>query len=100
MKKILFVFIAIYLTNPTLSAAEANKTNLALERSDGVKKVEQKERIFYKIRNYLIYRGAAVWALNVLDAYISDKDFDSALKTSSKNSFTVMADGIRLSFTF
>lgn len=67
---------------------------------DKVTKLRTEGEDFYKLRNYFIYGGAAVWLLNVLDAYISGKDFDSALKTSDRSSFSIMPDGLRLSFTF
>ncbi|MCX7958040.1 MAG: FlgO family outer membrane protein [Deltaproteobacteria bacterium] len=66
---------------------------------DKVQKLKSEGEDFYKLRNYFVYGGAAVWVLNVLDAYLSGKDFDSALKTS-ENRFLFSKEGLRLSLTF
>ncbi len=66
---------------------------------DKVQKLKSDGEDFYKLRNYFIYGGAAVWALNVLDAYLSGKDFNSALKTT-ENRFGFGQGGMRLSLTF
>ncbi len=67
---------------------------------DKVSKLKSEGEDFYKLRNYFIYGGAAIWALNVLDAYLSGKDFNSALKTADRGSFVFKPDGLRLSLSF
>ncbi len=66
---------------------------------DKVQRLKSEGEDFYKLRNYFIYGGAVVWALNVLDAYLSGKDFDSALKIS-ENRLNILPDGLRLSRSF
>lgn len=75
-------------------------TDAGQECIDKVQKLKSEGEDYYKMRNYFIYGGAAVWLLNVLDAYLSGKDFDSALKTSDNTYFHLSTDGMRLSLSF
>ncbi|MGC8928276.1 MAG: FlgO family outer membrane protein [Myxococcota bacterium] len=67
---------------------------------DKVQKLKSDGEDYYKMRNYFIYGGAAVWALNVVDAYLSGKDFDSALKTAQNTGLHITTEGLRLSLSF
>jgi len=68
--------------------------------SDEVTALREDGENYYKMRNYFIYAGAAVWLLNVLDAYISGKDFNSALKMAEDNKLHLSSEGLRLSIRF
>ncbi|MCX7944362.1 MAG: FlgO family outer membrane protein [Deltaproteobacteria bacterium] len=74
-------------------------TEKGQECIDRVQRLRSDGEDFYKMRNYFIYGGVVLWALNVLDAYVSGKDFDSALKMSD-NRFDISLSGLSLSLTF
>lgn len=75
-------------------------TEDAKKCSEEVTALKQDGENYYKLRNYFIYGGAAVWVLNVLDAYLSGKDFNSALKMSQNERLWISSDGLRLSIRF
>lgn len=100
--------IGLFATATVMHLKGANKedeykkldcTDQGNECIDKVQKLRSEGEDFYKMRNYFIYGGAAVWVLNVLDAYLSGKDFNSALK-SSQNNFGIYPQELRLSLTF
>jgi len=65
-----------------------------------VVKLKEDGEGFYRLRNYFIYGGVGLWFLNVIDAYLSGKDFDSAVKVSENKVYRITPEGLILSIRF
>jgi len=80
-----------------------NKTNCDNGGDDCAKfvvKLKEDGEGFYRLRNYFIYGGVGLWFLNVIDAYLSGKDFDSAVKVSENKVYRITPEGLILSIRF